>query len=117
MNTPEQAPLCACGNKRERRGHHTRGVTFRPTCRACRYKGGKEQFSADMTAAAKAKRQKLMLAEAVCERCGFEPEIMAQIHLHHRDGDKRNNEMANLQFVCGNCHVWYHYKGLEISQA
>lgn len=116
MNTPEQAPLCACGNKRERRGHHTRGVTFRPTCRACRYKGGKKQFHIDGYAGRKA-RQQMLLDQSDCSRCGFLPEYEAQLHLHHIDGDKQNNDPSNWEIVCSNCHVALHVEMLKIHQA
>lgn len=39
-----------------------------------------------------------------CERCGFEAEHSCQLDVHHRDGDFRHNEAANLETLCANCH-------------
>jgi hypothetical protein len=27
-----------------------------------------------------------------------------QLHIHHRDGDKYNNDVSNLECLCANCH-------------
>jgi predicted HNH restriction endonuclease len=39
-----------------------------------------------------------------CERCGFEPEDLCQLDVHHLDGNHANNASTNLQTVCANCH-------------
>lgn len=39
-----------------------------------------------------------------CERCGFEPEHIAQLEVDHIDGNHANNEPGNLQTLCANCH-------------
>jgi 5-methylcytosine-specific restriction endonuclease McrA len=40
----------------------------------------------------------------VCERCGFIPEHLAQLDVHHKDHNHNNNEPTNLQTLCANCH-------------
>lgn len=35
-----------------------------------------------------------------CGRCGF----MLVEEIHHRDGNPRNNERDNLEFLCVTCH-------------
>lgn len=45
--------------------------------------------------------------EYVCEQCGLRPmwaglELVLQVH--HKDGNKGNNEERNLSFLCPNCH-------------
>ncbi len=41
-----------------------------------------------------------------CERCGFSnPNIL---HTHHKDRDRRNNKMSNLELLCPNCHAIEH---------
>ena len=47
--------------------------------------------------------------EKVCEVCGYNkyPEIL---EVHHIDGDRRNNELSNLQIVCPTCHAEIHFK-------
>lgn len=39
-----------------------------------------------------------------CARCGFEPEHPCQIDIDHIDGNHANNDSANLQALCANCH-------------
>lgn len=42
-----------------------------------------------------------------CEKCGFDGSNAFErmyIHVHHRDGNKLNNNQANLQCLCIKCH-------------
>jgi hypothetical protein len=39
-----------------------------------------------------------------CEKCGFIPEHKSQLDVDHIDGNKKNNEVSNLQTLCANCH-------------
>lgn len=36
--------------------------------------------------------------------CGFIALHSAQIHIDHKDGNKRNNNPDNLWCICANCH-------------
>ncbi len=41
-----------------------------------------------------------------CERCGlFRYEIL---HVHHRDRNRNNNDLINLELICPNCHAEEH---------
>ena len=40
----------------------------------------------------------------VCKKCGFTAAHQCQIDVHHKDGDHDNNENANLEALCSNCH-------------
>ncbi len=40
-----------------------------------------------------------------CEVCGAKDQ---QTHMHHKDGDKRNNQFDNLQCLCRPCHEKIH---------
>lgn len=40
----------------------------------------------------------------VCARCGFIPEDLCQLDVDHIDGNHNNNDPANLQTLCANCH-------------
>lgn len=44
-----------------------------------------------------------------CQRCGWHEEP-AILHIHHRDGNRRNNTMDNFESLCPNCHVLHHYR-------
>ena len=39
-----------------------------------------------------------------CEKCDFIPKHMCQLDVDHIDGNKKNNEILNLQTLCANCH-------------
>lgn len=39
-----------------------------------------------------------------CERCGFTPEHICQLDIHHIDNNHFNNEITNLKTLCANCH-------------
>ena len=42
-----------------------------------------------------------------CEKCGQKSEWNGDIlsmHLHHKDGNGRNNLLENLEMICPNCH-------------
>lgn len=41
----------------------------------------------------------------MCELCSFIPEHSCQLTVDHIDGNKKNNEMENLQTLCHNCHA------------
>lgn len=42
-----------------------------------------------------------------CERCGYNKfEIL---HLHHKDKNRHNNKLDNLEIICPNCHFEEHY--------
>lgn len=45
----------------------------------------------------------LMNKPAVCELCGT-TETQHKIHVHHKDGDTKNNILNNLLVVCVGCH-------------
>lgn len=43
----------------------------------------------------------------ICSSCGLANEWNGKelsLQLHHKDGDKANNELTNLTFLCPNCH-------------
>ena len=42
-----------------------------------------------------------------CERCSYDKyEIL---HVHHKDKDRSNNNLDNLELICPNCHYEEHY--------
>lgn len=46
------------------------------------------------------------IKERKCEVCGLTEwnGKSISLELHHMDGDRRNNELSNLQILCPNCH-------------
>ena len=41
-----------------------------------------------------------------CNRCGFSNKRVLVVH--HRDGNRRNNYIDNLEWLCRNCHYIVH---------
>lgn len=48
-----------------------------------------------------------------CERCGFN-NILA-LDVHHKDSDRSNNNLDNLELLCCNCHAIEHRTKLASS--
>lgn len=45
----------------------------------------------------------------VCEQCGKEGRFaINSIHIHHKDGNRHNNELDNIQALCSSCHLHIH---------
>lgn len=42
-----------------------------------------------------------------CERCGYNKKEI--LHVHHKDRNKNNNAISNLELICPNCHYEEHY--------
>lgn len=42
-----------------------------------------------------------------CERCKYKRYEILQVH--HKDKNRQNNELSNLELVCPNCHYEEHY--------
>lgn len=55
-------------------------------------------------------RQRLirMGRDSKCELCGFNDNFSKKTHVHHRDRDRKNNELSNLQVLCTTCHQNLH---------
>ncbi len=49
-------------------------------------------------------------ATAVCKNCGIKD--FRVLLVHHKDHDKRNNALENLEWLCWNCHHLIHYNKL-----
>ena len=56
----------------------------------------------------KFKKQLIQLRGHKCECCkNFQwLDLPINLELHHKDGDKSNNELTNLQLLCPNCHSY-----------
>jgi len=42
-----------------------------------------------------------------CERCGYSKFEILQVH--HKDRNRENNDVSNLELICPNCHFEEHY--------
>lgn len=48
-----------------------------------------------------------------CERCGFIPKDRCQLDIHHKDRNRKNNKIENLETICANCHRLEHKEERE----
>lgn len=48
----------------------------------------------------------------ICERCGYNANEKAII-VHHKDRNRENANLENLEVLCCNCHVLEHFKILK----
>lgn len=46
--------------------------------------------------------------QKICERCGYK-ENEAAIIIHHKDRNRYNGNITNLEVLCCNCHAIEHY--------
>jgi len=56
------------------------------------------------------RQQKLRLISlkgSKCERCSYARTEILQVH--HKDKDRNNNELGNLELICPNCHYEEHF--------
>lgn len=44
--------------------------------------------------------------ELVCEQCGFDNVLALEVH--HKDKNRKNNKLENLELLCCNCHSIRH---------
>lgn len=49
----------------------------------------------------------IQLRGGVCERCGFSRVNILQVH--HKNRNRTDNSMKNLELLCPNCHCEEHY--------
>ncbi len=42
-----------------------------------------------------------------CERCSYNKREI--LHVHHKDRNRSNNKLGNLELICPNCHYEEHY--------
>jgi 5-methylcytosine-specific restriction endonuclease McrA len=42
-----------------------------------------------------------------CQRCGYDDEVGILV-LHHKDRNRENNHLSNLEILCPNCHALEH---------
>jgi hypothetical protein len=48
----------------------------------------------------------LEMRENKCERCNYDKTVILQVH--HKDRNRNNNDLANLELICPNCHYEEH---------
>lgn len=48
----------------------------------------------------------------ICMKCGYDehPEIL---EVHHKDRNRKNNDISNLELLCPNCHMWDHFTNCD----
>lgn len=67
-----------------------------------RWKGGRRNY---LSCIANSVYRKFNI-NVICEKCG----LFQNIHIHHKDEDRKNNNISNLQALCRSCHISLHSK-------
>ena len=44
-----------------------------------------------------------------CEKCGYD-EYIEVLEVHHKDKNRKNNDISNLEILCPTCHKIEHFK-------
>jgi hypothetical protein len=103
-------PLCPRCSFRQREWRKDR-QKYRPTCKLCRIPSSNAERrlrKAWKTTSSSKKTfsnySKLSLARKVCEACRFKAQHPCQLDVDHKDGNWLNDDSANLQILCANCH-------------
>jgi hypothetical protein len=89
----EEGDLCdECGiNPKRRKGYTAKGTPrVGHDCNECH----KSKYS----------RPWLAFRGDECELCSYTPLWRGTLDVHHRDGDKQNNDPDNLMTLCASCH-------------
>jgi hypothetical protein len=99
---------CACCGKdiyRSKSAYHkSSSKTFfcNKSCSAS-YNNTKRKFPNSKSYRIKAFKEK----DKLCERCGFNT-YESILQVHHKDHNRLNNELNNLEILCPNCHAIEH---------
>jgi len=75
--------------------------------KACTKKSNIKDFSPTYTTVRKTMLKREMLNS--CERCGYDAE-KSILGVHHKDRNRKNNSIQNLEVLCPNCHSLEHMK-------
>jgi len=123
-------PICQkCGkNKAKQKGMRSGRMRYGALCSGCykrrvRIEGAiPPKYSAEERAALHARNYRKApyrrYLGGICSRCGFVPELLCQLVIHHIDHNHRNNDPVNLQTLCHNCHhLFHHLDRLKAKQA
>jgi predicted nucleic acid-binding Zn ribbon protein len=103
----KESPCAVCGTPILANKH-------RKTCsRACsnthrtgvRYNRGRPKDKVKDQRAAKLRV--LAVRGQKCERCGYDKKEI--LNIHHKDRNRKNNDLDNLELLCPNCHAEEHY--------
>ncbi len=44
-----------------------------------------------------------------CSKCGYN-KYKGSLHIHHKNGNSKNNDLDNLEVLCSNCHFEFHHE-------
>ncbi len=89
-------------------------------CHSCRNKNRKNYFQTrykanggyewhkTQTKEFKLRKALSMRASGKCERCGWD-KAEEILQIHHKDRNKNNNAINNLEFLCPTCHLYHHF--------
>lgn len=70
-------------------------------------KGEQLKDWSDYTRVSYLKKHLIQLKGHKCERCNLEKWLdnLIPLEVHHKDGNRTNNHLDNLEILCNNCHA------------
>lgn len=77
----------------------------------CVGKESKKTFKPNYTTVRKAMISRELIKS--CNRCGYDKEIKI-LGVHHKDRNRNNNNISNLEVLCPNCHSLEHLKHIVV---
>lgn len=97
----------SCNMKGERNVMHGMNLEKAPS-----WKGGTSFGEYDFVFSKKLKNELKNKASYTCTECNLQilrGNRNIKLAIHHKDFNKHNNDLSNLQVVCSNCHAKIHY--------
>ncbi len=79
--------------------------------RKCVQKESHLTFKPSFTTVRKALLTRKMIT--ICNRCGYKDEPLI-LGVHHKDRNRNNNDISNLEVLCPNCHSLEHLKHIVV---
>lgn len=108
---PHIRPLCTvcgkymCRKQGERFGLKADGTPYYHTsCSSCAKAKRAENKPDEHFKGYRRKAFHAAGANPACAHCGFVPIHLCQLDVDHKDGDRKNDDICNLQILCANCH-------------
>lgn len=95
--------ICVICNKNPQK--KANGNKYKAICSPCDKRLYDENRNRRIT---ETKRKHRRFVKELCEKCGFIPEHICQLDVHHLDRNHNNNAPNNLKTLCANCHRLEH---------
>ena len=111
LHYQKRRPYCqSCSNKRGKPNSGRFGNGLEPWNKGMSYRQIQWDKHPLFKTGEKRYRQYLIRSgrSSRCEGCGFNDGFGRRTHVHHKDRNRKNNNLDNLQVLCTDCHANEH---------